>query len=157
MAVSPIPPLPPAIRGPGFVPTFVPPTVPATPEAGFTRLVETARATGAPLPARGLEAITRQPDGVSLLDRALLRDLVTGFEQVSGAVGVLGSSPGFLGNIGGEAALGRSGLPEALSNLGAREALALYASVSSLAGALQAVAADSGGGPGLGAMLDLSV
>lgn len=156
MAVSPIPPLPPTIRGPGFVPAFVPPTVPVAPEASFTRLVETARATGAPLPTRGLEAITRQPDGVSLLDRALLQDLVAGFERVSGAVGALGASPAFLGNLGGEGALGRSGLPEALRNLGSREALALYASVSSLASTLQAVAADSAGGPGLGAMLDLS-
>lgn len=158
MAVSPLPPLQPlpaTVRGPGFVPAFVPPTVPTSPEAGFTRLVETARATGAPLPVRGLEGAVPQPDGLSLLDRALLRDLVAGFEQVSGAVGMLGASPGFLGNLEAGGALGRGGLPETLRGLGTREAVALYATLSSLGSTVQAMASASG--PGMGALLDVTV
>lgn len=158
MAVSPLPPLSPlpaTVRGPGFVPAFIPPTAPTPPEASFTRLVETARATGAPLPSRGLEAAVPRPDGLSLLDRALLRDLVMGFEQVSGAVGALGASPAFLGNLGAQGALGRAGLPDGLRNLGTREAVALYAALSSVGGALRAMTAE--GGPGLGALLDVSV
>lgn len=155
MAVSPIPPLPPAVRSPGFVPALVAPVAPSSPAASFTRLVENARAAGAALPVRGFEAFARMPDGLSTLDRALLRDLVAGFEQVGGAAGALGSSPTFLGNPGaGMPGLG--GMPESLRNLGAREALALYASVSSLATLLQAVANDAGGGPSSGGMLDLS-
>jgi hypothetical protein len=158
MAVSPLPPLsptPPAVRGAGFIPAFVPPTVPASPEVNFTRLVESARATGAPLPARGLEGAVPQPDGLSLLDRALVRDLVAGFERVSGALGAMGASPAFLGNLGAEGTLGRAGLPDALRNLGTREAVALYASLSSLGSALQAMASD--GGPSMGSLLDVSV
>lgn len=157
MALSPLPPLSPlpaTVRGPGFVPAFVPPTVPTSPEVSFTRLVETARATGAPLPAGGLAAAVPKPDGVSLLDRALLRDLVTGFERVSGAIAPMSVSSAFLGNLGAEASLGRTGLPEALRNLGTREAVALYAALSSLGSALQAMTSDSG--PGVASLLDIS-
>lgn len=154
MAVSPtapLPPIPPTVRVPAVA---TPPAVAAAPQASFTRLMAASSSpAGVPLDSGSVNA-GRPDEGVSVLDRALIRDLVSAFERFGGTVQALGASPAFPGNLGSEPSPGRGSLTEGMRSIGTREALALYSAVSSINGSLQAITPEAG--PGTASMLDLS-
>ncbi|MCW5624737.1 MAG: hypothetical protein KIT73_08490 [Burkholderiales bacterium] len=157
MAVSPVSLLPTPIRGPGFIPVYVPPTVPQSTRDAFTRVLETSAATGAPLPSAGLQQALPSTDAVSLLQRSLYRDLVTSFDQSSSGLGTAIDGGESLAGLGLEGLLGRDGLPQALQSLGQREAASLYATLSTLLLTTRSLGGEEAAGPGIGSLLDLSV
>lgn len=156
MALAPIPPIPPAVRGASFIPVFVSPTVPQLPADMFSRVVETARATSGPLPARGLQNAVGQADLVSLLERSLFRDLVSSFQGITGVTALPQNETSLFTALGIDGLPGRSGLPQSLSSLGDREAGTLVASISSLLSTIQAFGDEAASAPGVGSLLDIS-
>jgi hypothetical protein len=156
MTVDPIPPLPPTLRGVGFVPAFVPATVPQAPQALFARVLETSAATGAPLPATAPSGAAIGANPLSLLDRALFRDLVGILERVPASPGAIGPGALPLVALDPDAVLRGGVLPDALRELGAREAGLLASTLVSLFGTIQALGDDSGDDtPRLGALLNV--
>ena len=156
MALPAIPPIPPAVRGPDFIPAFVSPAIPQSPSATFNQIVDTARATSGPLPTRGLENVVRQPDIVSLLDRSLFRDLVSSFDGITGVTVLPQSDSTVFSGLGIDGLLGRSGLPASLRGLDDQQALALATSASNYLNAIQAFGGGDAATPGIGALLDIS-
>jgi hypothetical protein len=156
MALPPIPPIPPAVRGPDFISAFVSPAIPQSSSAMFNRIVDTARATSGPLPTQGLENVVRQPDIVSLLDRSLFRDLVSNFEGINGVTALPQSDASVFSGLGIDSLLGRTGLPLSLRGLDDQQAMALATSASNYLNAIQAFGGGDSAGPGIGALLDIS-
>jgi len=156
MALAPIPPLPPAVRGASFIPVFVSPRVPQSPADVFARVVETARATSGPLPARGLHTAMGEVDIVALLERSLFRDLVSSFQGITGVTSMPQNETSLVTALGVDGLTGRGGLPQSLSGLGDRDAGTLVASISSLLSTIQAFGDQAASAPGVGSLLDIS-
>lgn len=152
-AISPA--LLPPVRGPGFIPAFVPPSTQGPAPSLFTRALDTSIATGAPLPASGATA-TQRANTLNLLERSYLRDLVGGVGRTSATSSALQLTPGFVGELGTAAALGRAGLPDALKNLDDRSAARLLSSAMTLFNTIQALGGDTEAGPEAGALLDIT-
>lgn len=159
MAVSPISNvlLLPPLRGAGAIPAFLPPVAGTAPAALFTNVVGTAIATGGPLPA-GLGGAVSGVNGTSLLERSYFRDLVANFGAVSGGGAPLVRTPAFIGDLGIDALLGRTGLPATLNAISERQAVALYGALVQMFTAVQALGGEEQGAePSLGALLDITV
>lgn len=156
MALTPIPALPPTVRGADFIPAFVPPTVPQSPVDTFNRIVETARATNGPLPTRGLDAAVGQTNLVSLLDQSLMRDLVSNFQGITGVTALPQDETALFTALGVDGLLGRSGLPAALQGLSERDAGVLTASLASIFSTIQAFGGADATAPGIGSLLDVA-
>ncbi len=159
MAVAPISDvlLLPPLRGAGAIPAFVPPMAGASPASLFSNVVSTAIATSGPLPA-SLGGAVSGFNGTSLLERSYFRDLVAGFGAVSGAGSPVVRTPAYIGDLGIDALLGRSGLPATLNAISERQAVALYGALVQMFTAIQALGSeDEGAEPSLGALLDITV
>lgn len=156
MALSPIPALPPTLRGAGFIPAFVSPAVPQSPVDTLNRIVETARATNGPLPTRGLENAVGQTNLVSLLDRSLFRDLVSNFQGITGVTALPQSETALFTAFGIDGLLGRTGLPGALQGLSERDAGVLTGALASIFSTIQAFGGANAAAPGIGSLLDIA-
>lgn len=156
MALDPISALPSTVRGAGFIPAFVSPTVPQAPVDAFNRIVETARATGGPLPTRGLDQAVGQTNLVSLLDRSLFRDLVSNFQGITGVTALPQNETALFTALGVDGLLGRTGLPTSLQGLSERDAGILTASLASLFSTIQAFGGADATAPGIGSLLDIA-
>lgn len=159
MAVAPISDvlLLPPLRGAGAIPAFVPPMAGASPASLFSNVVNTAIATSGPLPA-SLGGAVSTVNGTSLLERSYFRDLVASFGTGSESGAPVVRTPAFIGDLGLDALLGRTGLPERLSSLTEREAVSLYGALVQLFTAIQSLGGeDEGAEPSLGALLDITV
>ena len=156
MAIAPVSPsLLPPVRGTGYIPAFVPPSTQSTPQALFTRALETSIATGAPLPAAGATAAQRA-NTLNLLEQSYLRDLVSGIGRTSATNSALQLTPGFIGELGSATALGRTGLPEALKNLDDRSAARLLSAAMTLFTTIQGLGGEGEEGPDVGSLLDIT-
>jgi hypothetical protein len=156
MALPPVSALPPPLRGAGFIPAFISPTVPQAPVDAFNRIVETARATDGPLPTRGLDQAVGQANLVSLLDRSLFRDLVSNFQGITGVTALPQDETALFTALGVDGLLGRSGLPTALQGLSERDAGVLTASLASIFSTIQAFGGANAAAPGIGSLLDVA-
>lgn len=157
MAVAPISSIPLPVRGTDYISAFIPPAQTISANDAFTRVIESARSTGAPLPIRGLENAVPRADAVSVLDRALFRDLVGSFERTSQVNSTLRSSSAFLADLGIEGLTGRNGLPQALQGITNDQAALLSASISTLFSTIQALGSDTEDtAPSIGSLLDLT-
>jgi len=161
MAISALPSLMPTLVGPirnsTFVSAFIPPNASVSAPDLFTRALQTSVATGAPLPGVESAAAAGRVDAVRVLESSYFRDLVAGVGQSLGAANPLQLTPSYLGDLGLEAALGRSGLPAALQGLNDRDAASLLSSAMSLFDTIQALGGDDESGPEIGALLDITV
>lgn len=157
MVIAPIAPVPPTVRGVGFIPASVPPQVPQAPQALFVRALETSAATGAPLPSTIASSVVGGTEAVSLLDRALFRDLVSAFDATTAANGV--AQPGLapLIALDPDSVLGGGALPDALRNMSERQAGVLAAALVSLFGTIQALGDEAEDTtPRLGSLLSIA-
>ncbi len=158
MALPPLPSIPPAVTGTDFISAFIPPIVPQSSADTFNRIVDTALATNGPLPTQGLQNAVGQTNLVSLLDQSLFRDLVSSFDGVTGVTVLPQSTDAIFAGLGIDGLLGRSGLPQALSNLDTADSSRLTAALAGLFSTVQALGGDigSGTGPNVGSLLDVS-
>jgi hypothetical protein len=65
-------------------------------------------------------------------------------------------TPGFIGELGSAAALGRTGLPEALKNLDDRSAARLLSAAMTLFTTIQGLGGEGEEGPDVGSLLDIT-
>lgn len=161
MAIAPLSiDLPAALRGTGFVPFYTPASVVQSPVNAFTRILETSAATGAPLPsAQALARALPAADTQTLLDRSYFRDLIAGLGQTPFPGAAVQGPSAVTQSFGIEALLGRNGLPQALQQIPAAQAVNLYASALNLFNTIQALGGAEGGegsGPELGSLLDIT-
>lgn len=159
MAVAPVSfaTLLPPLRATDFLPAAVPPAAAgANPAALFSQVVESALATGSPVPSAAAAGNLPGISAASVLDQAFLRDLVSGFTPATAAIDALRLTPAFTSDLGIEGALGRNGLPDLLRHLDDRQASAVIAAATNLYDALQSLGEESDGGPEVGALLDIS-
>jgi hypothetical protein len=156
MALAPVSPsLLPPVRGTSYIPAFVPPSTQNTPQALFTRVLETSIATGAPLPAAGATAAQRA-NTVNLLEQSYLRDLISGVGRTSASNAALQLTPGFVGELGSVAGVGRTGLPDAVRNLDDRSIVRLLSSAMTLFTTIQGLGGEGEEGPDVGSLLDIT-
>lgn len=156
MALAPVSPsLLPPVRGTNYIPAFVPPSTQSTPQALFTRALETSIATGAPLPAAGATAAQRAST-LDLLEQSYLRDLISGVGRTSASNAALQLTPGFVGELGSVAGVGRTGLPDPVKNLDDRSIARLLSSAMTLFTTIQGLGGEGEEGPDLGSLLDIT-
>lgn len=156
MAINSIPSVLLPLRAPGYLSAFTPP-VALSPQGIFERIVDSALSTGSPLPAQGLRQAVSGPDGISLLQQAYFRDLVSGNVPSNAGLGALSLTPAFVEGLGVDGQLGRSGLPVALKGVTDAESLRLFASAVALFDTIQALGGtEEDESPAVGGLLDIT-
>ncbi len=158
MAVAAVPDvLLPPVRNAGAIPVNVRPLPIQSPQALFANIVNTALGTSGPLPA-GLGRAQSSVNAASLLDRSYFRDLVAGFGNATAPASAITQTPSFIGDLGLEAMLGRTGLPESITRLSEKEAVALYSAALNLFSSIQAIGGEAEEAEAsIGTLLDITV
>jgi hypothetical protein len=93
---------------------------------------------------------------VSLLDRSLIRDLVSNFQGITGVTALPQDETALFTALGVDGLLGRTGLPTGLQGLSQRDAGILTASLASIFSTIQAFGGENATAPGIGALLDVA-